>query len=228
MAQSIFKKKLNCSYKKTRLIPGKAQSVYVQKDFIGLMESLYECALRNDKEVLLFADPMHQIHNVENDYAWQEIGRAGTKEIASNTGRRRLNIIGAINPVTMQPTILLEEENCNADSIVRLLEAIKRQYKKAETICLILDNARYQKGVIVQSKAKELGIDLVYLPPYSPNLNLIERLWKFFKKKIMKNKYYEDFKTFKIAIEQFFENFDQYKSQLITLLNFKFRIIKAI
>jgi transposase len=191
------------------------------------MESLYECALRNDKEVLLFSDPMHQIHNVENDYAWQEIGKAGTKEISSNTGRRRLNIIGAINPVTMQPTILLEEENCNADSIVRLLETIKKQYYQAETICLILDNARYQKRIIAQSKAKELGIDLVYLPPYSPNLNLIERLWKFFKKKVMKNKYYEDFKTFKIAIEKFFENFHQYHNQLLTLLNFKFGIIKA-
>jgi transposase len=191
------------------------------------MESLYDCALRNDKEVLLFSDPMHQIHNVENGYAWQEIGRAGTKEIPSNTGRRRLDIIGAINPVTMQPTILLEEENCNADSIVRLLEAIKKQYHQAETICLILDNARYQKGVIAQSKAKELGIDLVYLPPYSPNLNLIERLWKFFKKKVMKNKYYEDFKTFKNAIEKFFENFDQYNNQLLILLNFKFGIINA-
>ncbi len=191
------------------------------------MESLYDCALRNDKEVLLFSDPMHQIHNVENGYAWQEIGRAGTKEIPSNTGRRRLDIIGAINPVTMQPTILLEEENCNADSIVRLLEAIKKQYHQAETICLILDNARYQKGVIAQNKAKELGIDLVYLPPYSPNLNLIERLWKFFKKKVMKNKYYEDFKTFKNAIEKFFENFDQYNNQLLILLNFKFGIINA-
>jgi transposase len=192
------------------------------------MDSLYECALRDNKEVLLFSDPMHQIHNVENDYAWQEIGKAGTKEISSNTGRRRLNIIGAINPVTMQPTILLEEENCNADSIVRLLEAIKKQYNQAETICLILDNARYQKGKIAQSKAKELGIDLVYLPPYSPNLNLIERLWKFFKKKVMKNKYYEDFKTFKTAIEIFFENFAQYRNQLTTLLSFKFGIIKAI
>jgi transposase len=191
------------------------------------MESLYDCALSNDKEVLLFSDPMHQIHNVENGYAWQEIGRAGTKEIPSNTGRRRLDIIGAINPVTMQPTILLEEENCNADSIVRLLEAIKKQYHQAETICLILDNARYQKGVIAQSKAKELGIDLVFLPPYSPNLNLIERLWKFFKKKVMKNKYYEDFKTFKNAIEKFFENFDQYNNQLLILLNFKFGIINA-
>lgn len=209
------------------MIPGKAQDVIIQKNFVGFMESLYECAQHNDKEVLLYADPMHQIHNVENDYAWQEIGRAGTKEISSNTGRRRLNILGAINPVTLEPTILLEEENCNAGSIVRLLNAIKEQYAQAETICLILDNARYQKGAIAKSKAEELGIDLVYLPAYSPNLNLIERLWKFFKKKVMKNKYYKDFATFRKATEQFFENFSQYKQQLTKLLNFKFGIIKA-
>ncbi len=210
-----------------KLLPGKAQDVKTQKDFVSFMEALYECAKNNEKEVLLYGDPMHQIHNVETDYAWQEIGRAGTKEISSNTGRRRLNIIGAINPVTFEPTILLEEENCNADSIVRLLEAIKKQYINAETICLIVDNARYQKGKVAQSKAEELGIDLVYLPAYSPNLNLIERLWKFFKKKVMKNKYYEDFETFRKAVELFFENFSQYKDQLIKLLNFKFGIIKA-
>ena len=120
-----------------------------------------------------------------------------------------------------------QQENCNADSIVRLLEAIKKQYIDAEAICLIVDNARYQKGAIAQSKAQELGIDLVYLPAYSPNLNLIERLWKFFKKKVMKNKYYQDFATFRKAIELFFEKFSQYKDQLKTLLNFKFGIIKA-
>lgn len=209
------------------MIPGKAQTVQVQEDYIAFMKSLYECAKRNDKEVLLFADPMHQIHNVENDYSWQEIGKAGTKKIGSNTGRRRLNIIGAMNPVTMKPTILLEEENCNADSIVRLLEAIKLQYFKAETIGLIIDNASYQKGKVVQNKAQELGIELLYLPAYSPNLNLIERLWKFFKKKVMKNRYYQDYKSFKIAIESFFENFDQYNNELTTLMNFKFEIIKA-
>jgi transposase len=209
------------------LIPGKAQDVETQQCFVGFMGSLYECAQRSDKEVLLYADPMHQVHNVENGYAWQEIGKAGTKEISSNTGRRRLNILGAINPITFEPTILLEEENCNADSIVRLMEAIKKQYMEAQTICLILDNARYQKGKTAQSKAQELGIDLVYLPPYSPNLNLIERLWKFFKKKVMKNKYYEDFPTFRKAVELFFQNFSQYKDQMKILLNFKFGIIKA-
>lgn len=191
------------------------------------MESLYNCAKCNDNEVLIYADPMHQIHNTETDYAWQQKGAFGTKEIQSNTGRRRLNIIGAINVVTMEPTVLLTEENCTATTIVNLLESLRKQYPYIETICVILDNARYQKGKIVTEKAKELGIDLVYLPPYSPNLNLIERLWRFFKKKVMKNKYYASFETFKTAIENFFKNIGHYKNELEVLLNFKFVIIKA-
>ena len=58
------------------------------------MDQLYQCACNDDKEVLLFLDPMHQIHNNENDYAWQPIGLVGTKQVLANTGRKRLNIIG--------------------------------------------------------------------------------------------------------------------------------------
>lgn len=147
------------------------------------MEELYHCASNDTKEVLLYLDPMHKIHNNENDYAWQPIGSEGTKKVQANTGRRRLNIIGAINPVNFEPTIMLTEENCCADVIEAFLEEIKKQYSSATTICIILDNARYQRSYIVQQKAKALDISLLYLPPYSPNLNLIERLWRYLRRK---------------------------------------------
>ena len=60
-----------------------------------MMDQLYRCACNDDREVLLYLDPMHQIHNNENDYAWQPTGLAGTKKVLANTGRKRLNIIGA-------------------------------------------------------------------------------------------------------------------------------------
>lgn len=72
-----------------------------------------------------------------------------------------------------------------------------------------------------------LNIDLVYLPPYSPNLNLIERLWRYFKKKVMKNKYYADYNLFEKAVETFFQTFDNKIPDMKSLLNFKFGIIKA-
>lgn len=192
-----------------------------------MMEDLYACASNDDEQVLLFLDPMHQIHNNENDYAWQPKGLDGTKQVLANTGRKRLNIIGAINPVSLQPTILLTEDNCSAEVIEAFLEEIKKQYTNAKAICIILDNARYQRSNLVQTTAKFFNIDLLFLPPYSPNLNLIERLWRYFKKEVMKNKYYADYSTFENAVETFFIQFESKKEALKTLLNFKFGIIKA-
>jgi transposase len=192
-----------------------------------MMEDLYACATNDQEQVLLFLDPMHQIHNNENDYAWQLKGLEGTKQVLANTGRKRLNIIGAINPVTLQPTIILTEENCSAEVIETFLEEVKIQYDQAKTICIILDNARYQRSNIVQTTAKFFNIDLIFLPPYSPNLNLIERLWRYFKKEVMKNKYYSDYATFENAVETFFSQFQDRMKDIKSLLNFKFGIIKA-
>ena len=111
--------------------------------------------------------------------------------------------------------------------IEAFLEEVKIQYCEAKTICIILDNAKYQRSYAVQEKAKFLNIDLVYLPPYSPNLNLIERLWCYFKKKVTKNKYYDDYTKFENAVETFFKSFNSRIEDLKTLLNFKFGIIKA-
>jgi transposase len=192
-----------------------------------MMEDLYKCATNDNEQVLLFLDPMHQIHNNENDYAWQPKGLKGTKQVLANTGRKRLNIIGAINPVSFEPTILLTEDNCSAEVIEAFLEEVKIQYNQAKTICIILDNARYQRSNIVQTTAKFFNIDLIYLPPYSPNLNLIERLWRYFKKEVMKNKYYPDYSTFEKMVNHFFINFNDRLTDMKSLLNFKFGIIKA-
>jgi transposase len=191
------------------------------------MQELYGCACSNTKEVLLYLDPMHQIHNNENDYAWQLRGLKGTKKVLANTGRKRLNIIGAINPVSFEPTVMLTEENCCAEVIEAFLEEVKKQYADATTICIILDNARYQRSYIVQQKAKALDIELLYLPPYSPNLNLIERLWRYFKKKVMKNKYYDTYTSFENAVNTFFQTFNERINDMKSLLKFKFGIIKA-
>lgn len=192
-----------------------------------MLDDLYACATNDQEQVLLFLDPMHQIHNNENDYSWQLKGLEGTKQVLANTGRKRLNIIGAINPVSLQPTIILTEENCSAEVIEAFLEEVKIQYSQAKTICVILDNARYQRSNLVQTTAKFFNIDLIYLPPYSPNLNLIERLWRYFKKEVMKNKYYADYATFENAVETFFSQFQDRMKDLKPLLNFKFGVIKA-
>ena len=170
---------------------------------------------------------MHQIHNNENAYCWQERGKAGTIQVQANSGRRRLNIMGALNPLTLRPTIFLSEENCDKEMMKIFLQEIRNEYSQSQHIVMILDNARYQRAYEVQEEAKRLDITLEFLPPYAPNLNLIERLWKYFKKEVMQNSYYPTFDQFFIKTVEFFRTIESRQSELETLLTLKFEIIKA-
>ena len=91
----------------------------------------------------------------------------------------------------------------------------------------MLDNARYQKCQSVADKAKELGIELLYLPPYSPNLNLIERLWKFLRKKALR-KWHKTFAGMQAAVAQVLDHLDEYKEELVTLMREKFHVVPEV
>jgi len=108
--------------------------------------------------------------------------------IKAPSGRQRFNVLGALNAITYAESVC---------QLLRKLAALGLQVP----ITLVLDNARYQRCALVPSVADALGIELLYLPPYSPNLNLIERLWKFVKKQCLYSKYYTDFSAFTHAIE---------------------------
>lgn len=114
----------------------------------------------------------------------------------------------------------------NAVSTVALLEQIEAAYPAAKKITVILDNARYYRSKVVAEYLKNSRIELNFLPPYSPNLNLIERFWKFFKKQVLYNQYYETFSQFKSACEGFFDNLESYHKQLRSLLTENFEIIR--
>ena len=112
--------------------------------------------------------------------------------------------------------------------VIKLLFVeIRKEYNDlSKTIYIFLDNAKYNHNNEVKKAAKKLNIKLEFLPPYSPNLNLIERLWKLLKKKVRKDKYYNTFEKFKNAICEFFKNIDQYKAELDSLLTLNFEIIQ--
>lgn len=206
------------------MIPGKAPDKEVQKRFVKRIKRIIKKALKNN-ETVIFLDPTHQVHNTINGYCWQEKGIAGTKIISSNTGRKRISIIGAINAITRKPTTLITKDNCDKEMIKQILVEIRNDYQNTGKIYIFLDNARYSHNKEVGLKAKSLNIKLIFLPPYSPNLNLIERLWKFLKKKIRKNIYYDTFEKFTTAIYDFFKNIEQYKTELEKILTLKFEII---
>ena len=183
--------------------------------------------VKGTKDKVYFLDPVHQVHNNANDYAWQYKGAKGTKQVKSNTGRRRLNIIGALEPLTLEPIIILTEANCNKELMVSYLTHIREENKDAGIIYIILDNAGYNRSYEVKEIAKTLGINLLYLPPYCPNLNLIERLWRFFNKKVTKNKYYKTFDEFNYEVSLFFKNLMDNIEDLKRFLTLNFGIIKT-
>ena len=199
----------------------------MQRKFIRKLKRLRSKCIK-EGAALIFFDPAHQVHNSSNRNAWQFKGGKETKKVKTNTGRRRINIIGGVNAITMKITTLVTEENCDRKTVVAYLIKLRKQYPKKDKIYMVLDNARYNRSKEVKAMAKSCNIQLVYLPPYCPNLNLIERLWKYFKKKVVGNKYYEQFEEFVEVIITFFQNIHENIEELNTLLNFKFRIIKAI
>lgn len=199
---------LGFSYKQLTLFPSKSD-ITKQKEFQKKYKKLKENLLEND--VILFMDGVHPQHNTRATKAWIQAG--SQKYLKTNTGRKRINLNGLYNPEN-QDVIIREDDTINADSNIELFKTAKEQYKDAENIYIIADNARYNHAKRLKNILKYSNIQMIYLPPYSPNLNLIERLWKFMRKTVINTMYYEKFSAFRQAIWNFFDSIDQYKDEL--------------
>jgi transposase len=121
--------------------------------------------------------------------------------IPSPSGRKRFNVLGVLNAVSKEVITLTNETYINAQSVCQLMLQVV-QYYGSKPITIVLDNARYQRCALVQSFAADLGIELLFLPSYSPQLNLIERYWRFLRNKCLYSKFYPDFTQFKRAIQR--------------------------
>ena len=142
--------------------------------------------------------------------------------LRSGAGRNRINVLGALNAISQEVSTLINTTYINAQVIQDFFLQLREQYPLLP-ITIVLDNARYQHCKAVIAFAESLEIKLLFLPPYSPNLNLIERLWKFAKKKVLYGKYYERPDQFHQAITNFFQQLDQHQDQLKSLLTLKFQ-----
>lgn len=142
------------------------------------------------------------------------------------SGRQRLNVLGALNAVTHELITIINDAYINSQSVCDLLWKIA-DLNLQTPVTLVLDNARYQRARIVQQLAAQLQIELLFLPAYSPNLNLIERLWKFVKKQCLYSRYYAEFQSFKNAITDCLQKtHSTYKAQLDSLLTLEFQTFK--
>ncbi|SFJ17430.1 IS630 family transposase, partial [Nitrosomonas sp. Nm34] len=206
-------------YKKPKLVPGKADAGK-QRAFVQCYEALK--ANKAPEDPVYFMDATHPHHNPVAGYGW--IKRGQDREIRTHTGRQRLNINGAINTVSLQ-AIVRYDDTINAQSTIQLFQQIEAHHPTAAYIHIICDNARYYRSQLIRDYLNDSKIKLVFLPPYAPNLNLIERYWKFFKKKILYGRYYETFSLFKSACQAFFTATDHYEAELRTLLTDNFHII---
>ncbi len=186
------------SYKKPSIVPGKANAEQ-QKAWVLEYEKLKQNL--PDDEAICFMDGVHPTHNVQPAYGW--IKKGERKEICANSGRSRLNLAGVID-VLAHKVLIQEDKMLNAASTISFFKKIEDAYPTKTKIHLFCDNARYYRNKAVTEYLMGSKIQLHFLPPYSPNLNPIERLWKWMKERILYNTCYEFFEDFKSAIFGFF------------------------
>ena len=136
-------------------------------------------------------------------HGWIKTGKE--KILPTTASRARINLMGAIELATMS-VIAREYKTINGDAIINFLDAIKAAYSEAPTIHIIFDQAGYHRSDKVKAHAEKIGVTLHYLPPYSPNLNPIERLWKVMNERVRNNRFFETAKEFKMRIKAFFDD----------------------
>lgn len=213
-----FLKSIGMNPRKVGTIPAKADPDEQERFLKEELEPRLEEA-KSGQRVVYFVDAAHFVLAPFLGILW-----CFTRLfIKAPSGRKRFNVLGALNAVTHELTTVTNDTYINAQSFCDLLWCIAR-LNIGVPITLVLDNARYQKCKIVWELAESLNIELLYLPPYSPNLNLIERLWKFVKKQCLYSKYYSEFKDFKNAITDCLNQTDTtHKQELDSLLTLRFQ-----
>jgi len=193
----------------------------IQEAFIEYYNQIKKSMGTNDK--IYFVDGVHPQHNSIAAGGW--IRKGEEKQLQSNTGRKRVNLNGALDPDT-QEVIIRADDTLNAQSTIELFKMIELQNPGANKLVLFVDNAPYYYNADVVGYAQDSSqLELVYLPAYSPNLNLIERLWRFMKKKVLYNRYHEKFEEFKTTIGNFFQELPKYHDELSDLLKEEFQVI---
>jgi transposase len=176
------------------------------------------------EKAVFFVDAAHFVHRAYLGFLWC----FARTFICSPSGRKRFNVLGAVNAVTKEIITITNETYINSESICQLLFKLANLGLNIP-IALVLDNAKYQKCKLVQDYAKQLDIQLCYLPSYSPQLNLIERFWKFIRNECLYSKYYANFADFKAAISNCINTVNTDKQEkLDSLLSLNFQTFQKV
>jgi transposase len=218
-----FLKTIGMKCRKVGMLPAKADPEKQEQFKQEKLEPVLEEAKAGQRKVY-FVDAAHFVLAPFLGFLWSFTRLF----IQAPAGRQRFNVLGALDAITHELITVTNDSYINALSVCELLCKLRLLYPDI-SITLILDNARYQKCKLVWQVADLLDIDLLYLPAYSPNLNLIERLWKFVKKKCLYSIYYENFDLFKKAISECVAHtHDTHKDELDALLTLNFQTFKDV
>ena len=203
--------------RKVNSLPAKA-NLEAQKKFHDeeLQPRLEEA--KKGKRIVYFVDAAHFVLGAFLGYLWS----FARLYVRTPSGRQRFNVLGALNAVTKELVTITNDTYITSMQVCELLRKIPES--ATIPVTLVLDNAGYQRCLLVTALAKELRIELLFLPPYSPNLNLIERLWKLVKKECLYSVYYEKFALFRHAIQSFLTTMNQtHQEKLQSLLTLNFQ-----
>lgn len=189
------------SYKKPKGHPYRADKQQ-QLNFVRKYKRLKKQLGSN--EAILFMDSVHPTQATKLSYGWIRAGK--TKKVYTSASRTRINLVGVINLKDPGNIQAFEYDTINGATISNFLTHVRAQYSSTGKIHLILDRAGYHRASEVKKTAKKMNIKLHYLPPYSPNLNPIERLWKLMNEHARNNQFFKSAKDFRDALFDFFKN----------------------
>lgn len=211
--------RLGFVYKKTTGEPCKADTQAQHAFLLRLQEQIENL---DEDDALYFNDGVHPQHNTRRDYGWIQAGE--TFPMPQNSGRKRLNLNGALNAADVTDVVVSEENTINAQAVIGLWETLLKKHPLG-TLYQVCDNAKYYHSkIVVEWLEKHPRCQVLFLPPYSPNLNLIERLWKYLRKEVISYHFYETFAEFREAVLDFFKNIKHHRQKLESLLTLNFHI----
>jgi transposase len=219
--RDFLKKRLGMRVRRVGMVPSKAdpdeQEHYVEEKLSPRLEEA-----KQGKRAVYFVDAAHFVMGAFLGFVWCFF----RVFLRASSGRQRYNVLGAFDGVNHNLITVTNETYINRFSVCTLLEKISEYHGATHRpVTVVLDNARYQRAKVVREKALELGIELLFLPAYSPNLNLIERLWRFIKKQCLYNTYYDNFSAFKQAINQCMDELKTtHKKAIESLMTLKFQM----
>jgi transposase len=198
----------------------KTQAAFLEKELEPRLEKA-----RKGLQQVLFVDAAHFVHASFLGLLWC----VARLYVRAASGRKRYNVLAALDAVSHKLIAVSNHSYINAESVCLLLRAVANAAVPGVPITLVLDNARYQKCALVADLAKQLGIELLYLPSYSPNLNLIERVWKFVKAECLRTKYYDNYDKFHAAIQRCLDDLpSKHRAAMDTLLTHNFQTFEKV